>query len=63
VAVEVKKPPAYDHVLGESNPGRKELHGKRCRVLGHGSTHHSVLLEFEDGRRVIASAKAAIEAK
>ena len=41
-----------------NNPKRKHLKGKFCRVLGYGTTMHSVLVEFEDGERVITSVRA-----
>jgi hypothetical protein len=42
----------------KNNPKRAELNGRACRVIAHGATMHSVLLEFEDGERVITSARA-----
>jgi hypothetical protein len=42
----------------KNNDRRRELKGKRCRVIAVGSTKHSVLLEFEDGTRVITSRRA-----
>ena len=53
------KAPSYDTVyVSTSIPKRMHLCGKLCRVLGYGATRHSVLLEFENGERVIASARA-----
>lgn len=43
----------------KNNAKRKHLFGKPCRILAHGTTRHSVLLEFEDGERVVASRRAA----
>jgi hypothetical protein len=49
----------FDRVYrSKAHPGRKHLVGKRCRILGRGSSWHAVLLEFEDGQRVIASARS-----
>jgi hypothetical protein len=43
----------------KNNAKRKHLFNKRCRILAHGTTRHSVLLEFEDGERVVTSRRAA----
>lgn len=49
----------FDWIYVWGNNGvRKELKGKRCRVLHRGARLHSVLVEFEDGQRVITSARA-----
>lgn len=51
--------PVYDRVfVSKKNSKRKHLQGQNCRILGYGSTRHSVLLEFEGGERVIASVRA-----
>lgn len=42
----------------KNNPKREHLFGKYCRVLAYGTTRHSVLLEFEDGERVVTSIRA-----
>jgi hypothetical protein len=42
----------------KNNPKRKHLVGKPCRVLAHGTTMHSVLVEFEDGERVVTARRA-----
>jgi hypothetical protein len=42
----------------KNNPVRARLHKKRCRVVATGSTGHSVLLEFEDGTRIVTSRRA-----
>jgi hypothetical protein len=40
-----------------NNPKRKELKGRRCRILVRG-TMRSVLAEFDDGEKVICSFRA-----
>lgn len=42
----------------KNNPTRLRLRGKHCRILAHGTSLHSVLVEFEDGERVVTSARA-----
>lgn len=37
---------------------RKDLRGHRCKVIARGSSSNAVLLEFEDGTRLIASQRA-----
>lgn len=41
-----------------NNERRAELKGRRCRVLARGSRMRSVLVEFENGWRVITSERA-----
>jgi hypothetical protein len=49
----------YDHIYGWGNNGiRAELRGKPCAVIATGSRMFSVLLEFEDGRRIVSSIRA-----
>lgn len=42
----------------KNNPKRVHLKGRFCRILAHGTTKHSILVEFEDGERVVTSARA-----
>ena len=49
----------FDCIYGWGNNGvRRELKGKRCRIVATGSSQRSVLLEFEDGRKIITSVRA-----
>lgn len=49
----------YPYVFSWKNdPKRASLFGRRCRVLDRGTTLRSVLVEFEDGERVVTSARA-----
>jgi len=58
MATKAKAPP-FDRVYRwKNNPKRKHLNGRFCRILVHGSKMHSVLVEFEDGERVITSVRA-----
>ena len=58
MATKTKAPP-FDRVYRwKNNPKRERLNGKHCRIIAHGSKMHSVLVEFEDGERVITSARA-----
>lgn len=41
-----------------NNERRAELKGRRCRIIARGSRMRSVLLEFENGWRVITSERA-----
>lgn len=41
-----------------NNPRRAELKGRRCRILIVGHALNSVLVEFENGERVVTSARA-----
>lgn len=51
--------PRFDHIYAwGNNPMRRPLKGKRCRIVASGSRMHSVLLEFEDGVRIITSVRA-----
>jgi hypothetical protein len=53
------KPQTYDRTYRwKNNSKRAHLVGRHCRVIAHGTTMHSVLLEFEDGERVITSRRA-----
>ena len=57
--IEVEHGAPFDRIYRWKNSERRqELYGKRCRVLAKGSTMRSVLVEFEDGERVICSARA-----
>lgn len=47
----------------KNNEKRKHLFGKACRILAYGSSMHSVLIEFEDGERVITSRRAVSRKK
>jgi len=49
----------YDLVFAwGNNPVRTTLKDRRCRVIARGSRLRSVLVEFEDGTRVVTSARA-----
>lgn len=51
----------YDRLYRWRNsPARSHLYRRRCKVVATGSTKHSVLLEFEDGERVICSRRATM---
>lgn len=55
------KAQVYDRTYRwKKNPERMHLVGKHCRVIAHGTSMHSVLLEFEDGERVITSRRATV---
>jgi len=41
----------------KNNPRRRELYGRRCRVLARGKLG-TVLVEFENGERVTTSGRA-----
>lgn len=57
--METKADPSFNKVFGwKNNPVRAKLFGKRCRIVHAGSTMRSVLIEFEDGERVITSRRA-----
>lgn len=50
---------SYDHLyIWGNNPLRRPRKGQRCRVVATGSRMFSVLLEFEDGTRMITSKRA-----
>lgn len=58
MATKAEAPP-FDRVYRwKNNPTRARLVGRPCRILEYGSSMHSVLVEFEDGERVITSARA-----
>jgi hypothetical protein len=42
----------------KNNPKRLRLNGKACRILERGSSMNAILVEFEDGERVITSRRA-----
>lgn len=42
----------------KNNPEREKLFGKRCRVLSEGTKLRSVLIEFEDGEKIVTSTRA-----
>lgn len=51
---------AYDHIYRwGNNPVRKSLKGKPCAVIARGRMR-SVLIETEDGRRYVTSARAVM---
>lgn len=53
------EPASFDRIYRwKNNPKRAHLHGRACRVITHGTTMHSVLVEFEDGERVVTAARA-----
>lgn len=41
-----------------NNARRAELKGQACTIVAHGKRMYSVLVEFEDGTRVITSRRA-----
>lgn len=45
----------------KNNPRRAELYRRRCRVVARG-TMNSVLVEFENGERVVTSRNAVRKA-
>lgn len=47
----------FEYAWG-NNPRRAELKGKPCTIVAHGSRMYSVLVEFEDGQRVVTSRRA-----
>lgn len=42
----------------KNNPRRAEFTDKPCRIIERGSSMNSVLIEFEDGQRIVTSAWA-----
>lgn len=51
----------YDRIFRwRNNPARDRLYRRRCKVIATGSTMHSVLLEFENGERVVTSRRATM---
>lgn len=42
----------------KNNPEREQLFGKRCRIVTEGSRMRSILIEFEDGKRLVTSHRA-----
>lgn len=49
----------YDRVFVWGNdPRRAELYGRLCRVLATGTSRNSVLVEFRNGERVVASRRS-----
>jgi hypothetical protein len=42
----------------KNNPERARMFGKRCRILNHGTRLRSILIEFEDGERMVVSERA-----
>jgi hypothetical protein len=49
----------WDYVFAWKNtPEREKLFGKRCRVLSTGSRLRSILIEFQDGQRVVVSQRS-----
>jgi hypothetical protein len=50
---------AFDRVyVWKNNARRADFYGRRCRIVDRGSTLHSVLVEFEDGSRLVTSTRA-----
>jgi len=47
----------YEYAWG-NNPVRAERQGQLCRVLARGTRLGSVLVEFQDGFRMVTAAKA-----
>lgn len=41
-----------------NNPKREMLQGRYCRIVTHGQTMRSVLVEFENGQREVVSYRA-----
>lgn len=49
----------YAYVFHWRNtPERERLYGRRCRILQLGTRMRSVLIEFEDGEKVVVSQRA-----
>lgn len=46
-----------------NNLKRMRFYGRRCRIIEQGSTMRSVLVEFEDGERIVTSIRALGKAK
>ena len=46
----------------KNNERRSEFKDKPCRIIARGSRMHSVLIEFEDGQRIVTSAWAIKQA-
>lgn len=42
----------------KNNPEREKLFGKRCRIISEAKQLRSILIEFEDGKRVVVSQRA-----
>lgn len=42
----------------KNTPEREALFGKRCRIITEGSRMRSVLIEFEDGKKMVVSHRA-----
>lgn len=52
-------PEEYPYIYAwKNNPEREKLFGKRCRVVNDGLRLRSILIEFEDGKKVVTSARA-----
>lgn len=47
----------FEYAWG-NNARRAELKGRTCTIVAHGSRMYSVLVEFEDGERVVTSRRA-----
>ena len=57
--IQVEHNPPFDRVFSwRNNERRRELYGRRCRVLAKGTTMNSVLIEFENGERTVTSQRA-----
>ena len=48
---------------GRTTRSASSLNGRFCRIIAHGAKMHSVLVEFENGERVITSARAVHKRK
>lgn len=46
-----------------NNPTRAHFQGRRCRILARGTSMRSVLIEFEDGERIVTSGRAVRKIK
>jgi hypothetical protein len=49
--------PTHIYAWG-NNPRRAALKGRPCRIVARGSRLRSVLIEFENGERVVTSERA-----
>lgn len=57
--IQVEHDAPFDRIFRwKNNARRRELYGRRCRILAKGSTMNSVLIEFENGERTVTSVRA-----
>lgn len=62
--VKVNDDAPFDRVYRwKNNPTRLHFHGRLCRILAKGTSMRSVLIEFEDGERLITSSRAVKRVK